>query len=426
MKKLLLSVTFAVLTSLTVRAQVLSIDECVSLARANYPSVAHYGLLEKVSRLNLSNVAKAWLPQGSVGGQVTWQNDVVTLPDMLAGMMAQQGNAYSCMDKTQYRMGVDVTQQIWDGGRSKASRLQVTAGTALEKSSLDVQLYDVEGRVREIYFSMLLLEERMARTEKSMALVDSTLSQVRAMLANGVAMRSDCDQIEAKLLALGQQKAQLGAMSGSLRRIMEIFIGEPVGGRSLQLPSEEPADSGSHPQMRLFDARLSSIAAMENGEKVSTMPTVGAFASGYYGYPGYNMFENMLSRDMTFNFMVGLKVTWNFSTLYTRRNRLDKLNLQRCKVETDRAAFRFNNNVEITESLGEIAALRDVMRHDSRIVELRRSVMMAAQSQLRHGIIDATALLTKITELELAENDLEQHRIELVRAIYNLNHLRNK
>lgn len=40
--------------------------------------------------------------------------------------------------------------------------------------------------------------------------------------------------------------------------------------------------------------------------------------------------------------------------------------------------------------------------------------------------IDATILLTKITDSELAENDKTQHHIELVKAIYNYNHLKNK
>ena len=261
-----------------------------------------------------------------------------------------------------------------------------------------------------------------------MTLVDSTLRQVRSMFANGVAMKSDCDQIEAKLLTLQQQKSRLTATLVSIRRIMEIFIGESVGARTLVLPSEDlqaPAE-GIHPQQRLFDRRIANLSAQESGIKAAAMPTVNAFASGYYGYPGYNMFKNMQSRDLSFNFMVGLKVAWNFSSLYTRGNSLNKLRLQRSQVESERATFNFNNSIAISESLGQIASLREVMRNDDRIVELRNSVVSAAQSQLDNGIIDTTALLSKITDSELAQNEMAQHHIELVKAIYNLNHLRNR
>ena len=275
---------------------------------------------------------------------------------------------------------------------------------------------------------MLLLNERISQCDKTITLVESTLSQVRSMYANGVAMKSDCDQIEAKYLALHQQKSKLTATLGSIRRIMEIFIGESIGERTLVLPSEDLTDNGDglHPQLRLFDDRISNLAAQESGIKASVMPTINAFASGYYGYPGYNMFKNMQSRDLSFNFMIGVKIAWNFGSLYTRSNSLNKLQLQRNQIESERATFNFNNNIAISESVGLIASLRDVMRDDERIVELRNSVITAARSQLDNGIIDATALLSKITDSELAENDMAQHHIELVKAIYNFNHLRNK
>lgn len=428
MKRLLSSLVISILITINGNATELTIDECVRLARENYPAVAQYGLLEKVKHLNLSDVAKTWLPQGGISAQATWQNEVAALPDVLTNILSQQGVSYPGLDKTQYRVGVDISQQIWDGGKTRANRKIIDTGSSIEKTSVDLQLYDVEGRVEDIYFSMLLLHERLSQSDKTIALVDSTFRQICSMYANGVAMKSDCDQIEAKLLALQQQRSKLTAMFGSIRRIMEIFIGESIGERTLVLPSEDivDKDNDSHPQLRLFDNRMANLNAQEAGIRASEMPTIGAFASGYYGYPGYDMFKNMRSHDMSFNFMVGIKIAWNFSSLYTRRNSLNKLQLQRNQVETERETFNFNNDIAMSESLGQISALRDVIRNDERIVELRHSVMIAAQSQLLNGVIDATILLSKITDSELAEIDKAQHHIELVKAIYNYKHLKNK
>ncbi len=114
MKRLLSSLLLSVLIILNSNATELTIDECVNLARENYPAVAQYGLLDKVKQLNLSNVSKMWLPQGSMSAQVTWQNDVAALPELLTNMLSQQGVDYPGLDKTQYRIGLDVAQQIWD------------------------------------------------------------------------------------------------------------------------------------------------------------------------------------------------------------------------------------------------------------------------------------------------------------------------
>jgi len=426
MKNRLLSFLMSLPLILTAQAEYLTIDECIGLAREHYPAIAQYGLIEKVAQFNLSNASKAWLPQGSVSGQVTWQNDVAAWPEEFSAMLSQLGMNYQGIDKTQYRVGVDVNQQIWDGGKTAANRRTIETASDVERRSLDVQLYDVEGRVQDIYFAILLLDGRITSLDKSTALVDSTLVQVRSMFRNGAAMQSDCDQIEAKLLTLRQQKSQLSATCGSYRRILEIFIGQPIGERNLILPKEVPVAEFARPQMQLFDAQLRNVASQESAVKASAMPQIGAFISGYYGYPGYNMFKNMQKRAPSFNLMAGVKVAWNFGSLYTRRNTLDKLQLQRQQIETNCETFLFNNNIAAAESASQIASLREVMRNDERIVALRRSVIRAAQSQLRNGVIDATALLAKITDAELAENDLTLHNIELTKAIYNLNHIRNK
>lgn len=408
------------------RAERLTIEECVGLARKNYPAVAQYGLIERTALFNLSNASKAYLPQGAVAGQLTWQNDVAAWPDRFAAMLAQQGIDFPGLDKTQYKVGVDLNQMIWDGGATSASRSAIKSAANVEQRALDVQFYDVEGRVEDVYFGILMLEGRIAGIDKSIALVDSTQAQLASMLRNGVAMQSDCDQMEAKLLALKQQRRQLEASAGTYKRVLELLIGEAIGGRELALPDENPVCDDRNPQLRLFDAQLRSIDSREAAVKASVMPGVGAFASGYYGYPGLNMFKNMQTHTPSFNFIVGVKVTWHFGALYSRGNSLGKLALQRQQIEADRRTYLLNRDMQQTEAESSISCLRDLMQSDRQIVELRQSVVSAAQSQLRHGVIDTTALLSKITEAELAENDLTLHRIELIKAIYNLNHIKNK
>ncbi len=100
--------------------------------------------------------------------------------------------------------------------------------------------------------------------------------------------------------------------------------------------------------------------------------------------------------------------------------------IQLRQVEANRALYLFNSEISQSDARGKIAALQEQMKSDERIVELRRSVMHAAQSQLRNGVIDTTSLLSKITDTELAENDLATRRIQLTQALYNLNHIRNK
>ena len=60
------------------------------------------------------------------------------------------------------------------------------------------------------------------------------------------------------------------------------------------------------------------------------------------------------------------------------------------------------------------------MKEDSRIIDLRANVRKAAESQLANGIIDATALLTKISDENIARLTAQLHEIQLIQEIYQL------
>ncbi len=66
------------------------------------------------------------------------------------------------------------------------------------------------------------------------------------------------------------------------------------------------------------------------------------------------------------------------------------------------------------------------MADDAKIIELRTNVRKAAESQLENGVIDATALLTKITDENQAKLTARFHEIQLIQEIYNLKYILNR
>ena len=73
-----------------------------------------------------------------------------------------------------------------------------------------------------------------------------------------------------------------------------------------------------------------------------------------------------------------------------------------------------------------INGLKKIIAEDSRIVALRGNVRRAAESQLKNGVIDATALLAKITDENQAQLTARYHRIRLLQNIYRLKNTLNK
>ena len=415
------------LAGLSAGAQV-TLDECRRLARKHYPEIRQYDLVHRTEEYTLSNARRAWLPQLSFAVQATWQTEVPSFPNALAGMLAQQGIDMPGMNKDQYKAALELNQTLWDGGKSEADKRIARAEAAEQARSADVDLYALQGRVDNLFFGILLLDERIAQTRLTLDLLRSNLEKVRALQRNGVAMQSDADAVEAELLTVNQQLTQVTASRDSYRRMLEIFTGRPLDGEQLERPdaSEPRSMESSRPELALFDATADKLTAQERLVKAATRPCFGLFAQGYYGYPGMDYFQSMMSPDWSWNAMAGVKMSWNFGAYYTRKNSLAKLRTAKEQVEVQREIFLFNTRLQTAEESGDIARLRKALADDDRIVALRRSVREAAESKLRNGVIDTDDLLRKITDEAAAATARSAREIELLKTIYELKHTINR
>ena len=210
--------------------------------------------------------------------------------------------------------------------------------------------------------------------------------------------------------------------------MLELFIGRPLAVGTLEKPilPEVASRTSARPELALFDAEDAKLDAQRKAVKSLLTPRFSAFAQGYYGYPGLDMFKSMASSDWRLNAVVGVRMSWNIGAFYTKRNNLGKIDAAARQIDVQRDIFLFNMQMQTAQDDGEIARLRKAVEDDDRIVRLRRSVRMAAESKLENGIIDATDLLCKITDETAAALGRSTHEIELLQAIYRLKHTLNQ
>ena len=425
MKRILLLTSL--LASLAVCAQP-SVERCKEMAREHYPLIRRYGLIEQSRDYTLSNAARAWLPQVTLSGQATLQSDVVSWPEEFESMLAMQGLDMPGIRCDQYKVQIDVQQTLWDGGKSRTDRAIAEGEAAQERMSTEVELYAVDSRVEDIYFGILLMQEQQRQIGEMMQRLQTNLDQVNALVENGMAMQADADAVEVQLLTQRQSLGQVEARLQSFRRILGLFIGEELGEVPLPMPvAEEPVGYDSErPELQLMDAQMALLQAREQMVDVSLAPRVALFAQGYYGYPGLNMFENMVSHRWTLNGIVGVRMNWNISSLYTSKTSRRQLQNARDNVMLQREVFAFNSRLQAEQESAEVRRIREAIADDDRIVALRSRVREAAEVRLQEGMIDTHDLLGKISDETSAKIARSTHQIELVKAIYDLKHTLNK
>ena len=188
--------------ALTARAQ-LTIDSCYAMARANYPLIARYGLIEKTRQYNLENAAKGYLPQVALTAQASWQSDVTDIP-IDTRRLGLAGVALPEMKRDQYRLAVDVNQTLWDGGNIRSEQAVERTRAEAESRSLDVELYALNGRVNQLFFGLLLTDGRLSQNRLLQQELTRHCREVENLMAGGVANRSDLDALRVDLLKARQ------------------------------------------------------------------------------------------------------------------------------------------------------------------------------------------------------------------------------
>lgn len=427
MLRLYLLLALSLFVCVQMSAQV-TLEECIALAEENYPIISKYDLLEQTKEVNLSNINKGWLPQINVYGQGTVQNDTPSLPESLTNIINQTGTNIVGLNEWQYRIGADISQNIWDGGTSKVHRKIERAEDAERQAAIDVQLYAVRERVEDLYFGILLMEAQIEQVKNMQLLLQSNLDKLRIMQSNGTAMQSDVDMVEAEYLGTVQQLTQAESASQSYRNVLGLFMGKSIVGQKLVKPEAFiPQDlMPSRPELKYFEKQLQTNEARNASITANMMPKIGLFAQLYYGYTGFDYFENMMNRNPSFNILAGVKLSWNIGALYNKKNDRMKLKLSSDNINVERDIFLFNINLQSRSQLDHIDELKTVIKNNDRIVELRANVRKAAESQLDNGVIDATALLTKLTDEKQARLTAAYHEIQLLQSIYELKYTLNK
>ena len=395
-----------------------TLEECQQAAEQNYPLIRQYDLIKKTTDLTVSNIAKGWLPQVSASAQVTYQSDVAGFPDQMQNLYQQIGLDMKGLTKDQYRVGVDINQTVYDGGAISSQKQVAREQGMVQTTQTEVTIYHVRKRVNEMYFSLLLLDEQIQLNKDLQELLGGSERQLTSMVKGGTAAECDLQKVKAERLNVVQQAVSLESQKKMLLTMLSTFCGIEVS--HIQKPTfTEINNENNRPELRLFEAQLRLYDAQEKALNAAIMPKLGVFAQGFYGYPGYNMFEDMMKHNWSLNGMIGARLTWNIGALYTRKNDKAKIQIQRELTENNRDVFLFNNHQEQIQQNEEIARYKKIMGNDEEIIALRSSVRKAAESKLSHGIIEVNDLVKDLNAENAAKVQQSIHEIEMLKLIYD-------
>ena len=137
--------------------------------------------------------------------------------------------------------------------------------------------------------------------------------------------------------------------------------------------------------------------------------------------PGLNMLKNEFSPY----YVAGVRLSWNFGSLYTLRNDRRVIAANRQLLDSNRDVFLFNTRLQATQQGSAVESVRRQMADDDEIIRLRVNIRKAAEAKVENGTLTVTDMLRDMTSENLARQTKALHEVQLLMNMYQLKYTTN-
>ncbi|MBC7844975.1 MAG: TolC family protein [Flavobacterium sp.] len=404
----ILITSFLLLVFYSNAQQSLTLEDCYALSNKNYPIAKQIDLLKQKSDLEVDALQTAKLPKIDLNAQGTYQNQVTTIPNPLL----------EPLNKDQYRATLDVNQLIYNGGLIDANTKLKAAQTKTQQQQVEVNLYLLKTRINQLFFSILLLQERKEILIFKQDQLVSKIKEVNAGIKFGAILPASEKVLEAENLKIKQQLSEIQFDKKRLFENLSSLTFTTIPETAiLQRPIliTEETTTNNRPELKYFDFQNQQIEASKTVISKNNLPKINAFGIAGYGNPGLNMIDNSFQPIL----LVGLKANWNVFDWNKSKSEKDALTVSRNIVASEKETFLLNNSLQLQEMSNEIQKSEAIIKDDAEIISLREYVEKSANAQLKNGVITTSEYLVEFTNLYEAKTNQKIHEIQLALAKAN-------
>lgn len=390
----------------------LSLQDCYQLVDNNYPLIKQKELFEKQNVIDSEVITNKSLPQLTLDAQATYQSEVTRVPIPNINI--------DPLNKDQYRATATFNQLIYNGGLIDASLQVKSADLKTKQQQVEVNLYKLKKQINELYFSILLLQEKKSLLMSKKKQLESRIKEVKSGITFGTILPSSDKVLEAELLKIKQQFTEIDFNKKSLLKTLSSLTGKNINAETILQNSQlnlivEP--QLNRPEIMLFQLKREQVEANKNLLLKQNAPKLLGFTTGGYGNPGLNMLDNSFKGFYT----IGVKLNWNVFDWNSNKKERTSLLINKDIINNEAEIFKLNTNIELQQQETEIKKIEGIIAYDYDIIELRKDILKSAESQLKNGVITSSAYITELTNLFEDENNLKTHNIQLLLAKANYN-----
>ncbi len=410
--KRLFFIIFGLAPLLLSAQQVLTLEECYSLAEKNYPIAKQTALLEAKTQSEIKVLEKERLPKLDLNAQASYQSDVIEFPLQIPNSTIEPPN------KDQYRATLDANQLIYNGGNIAANAKLKTAELAAQQQQIAVNLYTLKSRINQYYFSVLLFQEQEKLLISKMEQLDARLKEANSGVKYGALLPASAQLLKAERLKLEQQLSQINFEREKALKNLSLLTFQNLNTTTTLVNPDilvATETESQRPELELFNLQEAQLESSKEVISKSNYPKLLGFAQAGYGNPGLNMLDNSF-QDF---YMVGLKLNWNIFDWGKTKEKKQAVDISKEIVSTEKETFLLNNEMQQKEAESDINKYEAMLLNDTEIIGLREQVLQATTSQLQNGAITSSEYITELNNLYESKIDQQLHEVQLMLAKAN-------
>jgi len=398
------------LVSWGMQAQNLSLEQCKSKARTNFPLIKQLGILETLKDLSLENLSKGYLPQLNFNAQGTYQSEVTAVPISLPNLTIKS------LDKDQYKTYLEVYQSLLDGQQVKKQQAVSQSAFAVETQKVEVELYKINASVNQLYFGILLIDSQLKSANSLLGEVDANLNKLNVGVKEGIVNPLNKEVFEAEKIKIVQRIEELNFARKSLLSSLGVLINEAISETaSFEIPKQTSTlPENKRPELALFDLQIGNLEQQKSLIQNKLSPRLGLMGQIGYGRPALNMLNN----DFREYYIGGLKLSWSISSFYTNARERKILESQKGIIAAQLEVFQQQTNLNNVQVQREIEKWDALLRTDGQLVETRKRIAAAAEVQFGQGTLSSLDFLAYINQLEQAKQQVQLHQLQKLQSTY--------
>ena len=391
-----------------------------------YPGIGAKNSAVDAAKLNERTVKSGMLPQLKAQAQNTYGTY-----DGSAGAFFPQpgffnvsGSASALNDENIVANSFGSATVEWELFSFGKLQKENKAASALSNKAIsekDAYLLNLKKILSERYIFLLYNDAKLKWTETNVQRLDDIRKTTSGLSASG--LRPAADSLLATssyMQSMGEQDKWIGSKNASFIKLLELYGGETVNYKASTIrysdPTENYADSGntinlSHPILNTLDKQSQYFTLSGQAQKRASLPSVNFL--GGYAYRGTGIGPNGAVsgywkdgfNNTTNNFLVGLGITWNITSLRTNYLKGEKLFKDAESAKLIHSQYEQAMRADLSASQAKILHQYEQLGKTRLAVKHSQDAYNMYLARYKSGLITLSELLQVRTLLEQAENN---------------------